>query len=50
MNHDSYKDLILEVSRGDLLRFVPNIKNGVEIKFHCDTDSLGQMWLIGIGH
>ena len=35
---------------GDLLRFVPNIKNGVEIKFHCDSDSLGQMWLIGIGH
>ena len=35
--------------RGDLLRFVPNIKNGVEIKFHCDSDSLGQMWLIGIG-
>ena len=36
--------------RGDLLRFVPNIKNGVEIKFHCDSDSLRQMWLIGIGH
>ena len=36
--------------RGDLLRFVPNIKNGVEIEFHCDSDSLGQMWLIGIGH
>ena len=35
---------------GDLLRFVPNIKNGVEIKFHCDSDSLRQMWLIGIGH
>ena len=35
--------------RGDLLRFVPNIKNGVEIKFHCDSDSLRQMWLIGIG-
>lgn len=38
------------VPGGDLLRFVPNIKNGVEIKFHCDSDSLGQMWLIGIGH
>ena len=33
-----------------LAKNIANIKNGVEIKFHCDTDSLGQMWLIGIGH
>ena len=30
-------------SRGDLLRSVLNIKNGVEIKSHCCIDSVGQI-------
>ena len=31
------------VQRGDLLRSVLNIKNGVEIKSHCYIDSVGQI-------
>ena len=42
--------IVIMPPRGDLLRSVLNIKNGVEIKSHCYIDSEGQIWCICSAH